>query len=59
MRRGRLCQNKTLDAVFVPSTITVDGKAEDSWSRATPAPIAICMNAQKTAQLVSAAGHPG
>ncbi len=44
-------QNKTLDAVFTPSAIAVDGKAEDAWSKAAPVAIPICMNAQKTAQL--------
>ncbi|HVW08404.1 MAG TPA: sugar-binding protein [Bryobacteraceae bacterium] len=46
-----IAQNKTIEAVFTPSAITVDGKAGDVWSKAAPQAIAICMNAQKTAQL--------
>lgn len=35
-------QNKSLDAVFTSAPITVDGHAEDAWSKAAPAKIAIC-----------------
>lgn len=44
-------QRKTLDAVFTTAPIKVDGFAEPAWNKAPAAEIAICMNAELTAQL--------
>ena len=44
-------QNKTLNAVFTPTAIQVDGKAEAAWGKAAPSDIAICMNQGLTAPL--------
>jgi endo-1,4-beta-xylanase len=44
-------QGKTLNAVFTPSPIQVDGKADAAWSTAAPSEIAICMNPARTAQI--------
>ena len=41
-------QNRTLNAVFTPAPIQVDGKAEEAWSKAAPSDIAICMNSRRT-----------
>jgi hypothetical protein len=44
-------QSKTLNAIFTTAPVKVDGYAEPAWSQAPPAKIAICMNAELTAQL--------
>ena len=44
-------QTKVLNAVFTPTPIQVDGKAEEAWSKALPSEIAICMNPARTAPL--------
>jgi endo-1,4-beta-xylanase len=44
-------QGSVLNAVFTPTPIRVDGKAEDAWSKAAPSDIAICTNPQRTTQL--------
>jgi endo-1,4-beta-xylanase len=44
-------QGKTLDAVFTPLPIKVDGNPESAWSKAPPANIGICMNATLKVQL--------
>jgi endo-1,4-beta-xylanase len=44
-------QSKTLSAVFTPAPVLVDGHPEEAWSKADASDIAICMNAQRTAQL--------
>ena len=44
-------QNRTLNAVFTPAPIQVDGKAEEAWSKAAPSDITICMNSRRTAPL--------
>jgi endo-1,4-beta-xylanase len=44
-------QSRELNAVFTPTPIQVDGKAEDAWRKAAPSDIAICINPQRTAQL--------
>ncbi|MGA2848006.1 MAG: sugar-binding protein [Terracidiphilus sp.] len=46
-----LAQAKSLQAVFTPAPITIDGEPEAEWEKAPAAPIAICMNATLTAQL--------
>jgi hypothetical protein len=46
-----LAQGKTLNANFTSSPIKVDGYAEPAWNKAPSANIAICMNAELTAQL--------
>lgn len=35
---------KTLNAVFTPEPIVVDGIAESAWNRATPSELTVCMN---------------
>src|SRR4051794_2489509 len=42
-------ETKVLNAVFTPTPIQVDGKAEYAWSKTSSSDIAICMNPQRTA----------
>src|ERR1035441_4526785 len=44
-------QGKILNAIFTTSPIKVDGYAEPAWDKAPAANIAICMNAELTAEL--------
>ena len=44
-------QSKTLTAVFTPTPLEVDGRADAAWSKAAPSAIAICTNPARTAQL--------
>ena len=44
-------QSRTLNAVFTPTPLDVDGRADAAWSQAAPSAIAICMNPARTAQL--------
>jgi endo-1,4-beta-xylanase len=44
-------ETKTLEAMFTPAPIQVDGQAEETWSKATASGITLCMNPRRTAQL--------
>jgi endo-1,4-beta-xylanase len=44
-------QGKTLDAVFTPSPVQIDGRTEGAWQKAPPSEVAICTNTNRTEQL--------
>ena len=46
-----LAKGQIQNAIFTESPIKIDGYAESPWNRAPAANIAICMNAELTAQL--------